>query len=252
MKKFFPIMMSRPEKGSGFAVYVWIIFIFVLLPTWTVTFMTGFWNDAYAMSWCEIVFNVANIFFIGFLYKNYFRESVFDAQIMWREIIKIVAICALIIVGLYFAVYEVLALYAPDWLVWFWEGMIPVSASDAYVLASSVVYGNPLFGTLCMVLVAPFITCGFFYASTFAPVCCNHPWLGYPLVALVLAVPKIGSGLLYLDGSVEMILYFAQLPVHLIACWAYQKTDNVWTPIVLHMVINLVGCALVLITGYLM
>lgn len=250
MKNLFPVMMDRPEKGASFAVYIWIFFCFVCTPTWIFTFMTGFLDDPWAMSWCEIIFNVINVFVIGFLYKNYFRESVFDAQINWRENARIVAICAVIILGLYFAVHQILSYFAPEELIWAMEGMLPVASSDTYVLASSVVYCNPLFGTLCMVLVAPFITCGFYYASTFAPVCCNYPWLAYPVTAVVLAIPRIAHANLYWNAADEAILYFAQLPIHMLACWSYQKTDNVWTPIALHMVINLAGSLLILITGY--
>ena len=34
-------------------------------------------------------------------------------------------------------------------------------------------------------------------------------------------------------GNAPFVLsgYLVQLPVHLLACWAYQKTDNVWTPL---------------------
>lgn len=250
MKKQFPIMLNSPPKGATFGVLVWMVFCFVLLPTWTVFFMYGLWDDLTAMSWCEIVFNGANIFIIGFLYKDYFGESVFEAKLMWREIARMVAVCAAVIVGLYLCIFEILSLFAPDWLVLMWEGMIPISVSDIYLTAGATVYGNPLFGSLCMVLVAPFITCGFFYASTFAPVCCNHPWLGYGAMALVLAIPRVGGALLYDNAAMPVALYFAQLPVHMISCWVYQKTDNVWAPIALHMLLNLIGCALILVTGY--
>jgi hypothetical protein len=132
------------------------------------------------------------------------------------------------------------------------SGMLPISTADTYCLASNVVYYNPVFGTLCMVLVAPFITCGFFYASVFSTVGYWHPLLAYPATALALALPRIASACLYWDPRGEMILYFAQLPIHMLACWAYQKTDNVWSPIILHILINLISSAMILVTGYAM
>jgi membrane protease YdiL (CAAX protease family) len=31
------------------------------------------------------------------------------------------------------------------------------------------------------------------------------------------------------------------LPIHLLACWSYQKTDNVWTPLISLALINLLA-----------
>lgn len=250
MKNLFPVMMDRPEKGASFGVIIWGVFCFLLLPSWVFFFMVGMWDDPVAMTWCEIVFNVANVFIIGFLYKNYFSDSTFMAKVNWQNIARIVAICVAIIFGVYFAVYHILSVFASQELLLTLLGMLPIAAADVYCLGSNVVYFNPLFGTLCMVLVAPFITCGFYYASTFAPICCSRPWLAYPVTAFVLALPRIASAMNYWDPTGEMILYFAQLPIHMLACWSYQKTDNVWTPIALHMVINLAGSLLILITGY--
>ena len=44
-----------------------------------------------------------------------------------------------------------------------------------------------------------------------------------------------------------MLLYFCQLPIHMLSCWAYQKTDTVWAPIVTHMMVNLAASVLIII-----
>lgn len=35
--------------------------------------------------------------------------------------------------------------------------------------------------------------------------------------------------------------YLVQLPIHLLMCWSYQKTDNVWTPLISLAVVNLLA-----------
>ena len=70
------------------------------------------------------------------------------------------------------------------------------------------------------------------------------------MTALVLALPRLANALTFWVPEEEMILYFAQLPIHMLACWAYQKTDNIWTPIVLHAVVNLFGCLFFLYHSY--
>ena len=86
-----------------------------------------------------------------------------------------------------------------------------------------------------------------FYATAFAPVGCRRPWLAYPVVALLIAFPRICNGMTCWNPTEELVLYLAQLPMHLLACWSYQKTDTVWAPIAVHAAANLIACGLCLL-----
>ena len=241
MQKLFPVMMDRPEKGSSFAALVYGIICFASFPFLILFFMQGLWDDPVIGSWCEIVYHGFNLFVIGSLYRNYLSDTLFDAQINWKKIAKTVAICAAIILGLHASLWR-LSMVGGDRLIYAVDGMLPTSEMDILWLSSAMVINNPLFGTLCMVFVTPFVISLIYYASAFAPICCERPWLAYPVTALVLALPRVANAMTFFDPGPQIDLYLIQLPVHMIACWAYQKTDNIWTPIVLHAVVNLFGC----------
>jgi len=109
--------------------------------------------------------------------------------------------------------------------------MFPVAPMAVMETSGFMVMNNPLFGTLCMTLLVPFSVCGMFYATGFAPACCRKPWLGYLCVTIVLLLPALFE--IAWRGRSEYLIpeYLIRMPVHLVACWSYQKTDNIWTPI---------------------
>lgn len=246
MQKIFPIMMDRPEKGSSFAAFFYGVVCFFSFPFLILLFMHELIGDPMVMSWFEIGYHLFNLFVMVSLYRSYLSDSVFDLQVNWKKIAETVGICAVIIFGLYFAILQLLPLFSSVEMTLLLEGMLPMSEMELFWLNSAVVYFYPLFGTLCMVLVTPVVMSCIYYASAFAPICCEHPWLAYPATALVLALPRIANAVTFWNPGDQVILYFAQLPIHMIACWAYQRTDNIWTPVVLHMVVNLASCLLFL------
>ena len=243
-------MTNRPEKGISFAAIIFGVLCFFSMPFILLLFAYELSDDGVVLSWFEIAYHIFNFVVIGSLYRSYLADSLFDAQLDWQEILKIVAICASVIVGGYFVLLQLLPLVPSDALGLVLEGILPMSEMELFLLNSSVVFFNPLFGTLCMVLVVPIVTSCIYYASTFAPICCNRPWLAYLLTALVLALPRIANASTFWAPDTQALLYFAQLPVHMVACWAYQKTDNIWTPVALHAVVNLIGSLLFLYFGY--
>ena len=250
MKKHFPLMMNSPEKGAGFAAVAYGLVCFFLAPYWILLFMHQMLQDAVVMSWWEIGYHVLNLIVVVSLYRQYLADCVFEAKLDWKRIAEIVAICAILIVGLYVALIQIFPLI-PGWEMYLAiANMLPTTEMDMFWTSGSVVMVNPLWGTLCMVLVTPFVTVLIYYASGFATFCRDHVWLAYLMVSLVTALPRIANAVTAWEPGTQMILYFARLPIHLLSCWAYQKTDNVWTPIALHMVVNLAVCTL-LLTGIL-
>ena len=58
-------------------------------------------------------------------------------------------------------------------------------------------------------------------------------------VAGITLIPPIVNILWRGDAAFVLIGYLVQLPIHLLACWSYQKTDNPWTPLITLVIINL-------------
>ena len=67
------------------------------------------------------------------------------------------------------------------------------------------------------------------------------PVLAYLSVVVITAIPFIIDILWRQDVELNIMMYVMQLPAHLIACWSYQKTDNIWTPIISLAIVNLLA-----------
>ena len=81
---------------------------------------------------------------------------------------------------------------------------------------------------------------GLFYTVGFAPMCCRKPWLGYLMVTVLLLLPPAFDILWRGNGEYVITVFLLQLPMHLIACWAYQMADSVWAPLVTLASFNLI------------
>ena len=66
------------------------------------------------------------------------------------------------------------------------------------------------------------------------------PWLGYLAVTILLMLPA-AFDILWRGGAALVIAtYILNLPMHLIACWSYQKADTVWAPLTVLSIFNLI------------
>jgi len=108
------------------------------------------------------------------------------------------------------------------------------------MLSMDVVYFSPLIGLTCMVLLVPIAISCMYYAPCFAPICANRPWLAYLLMALYLLLPRLINAFSFWYLVEEIPLYLVQLPIHMIACWSYQKADTIWAPICSLAIVNLI------------
>ena len=105
----------------------------------------------------------------------------------------------------------------------------------------SLIWLEPLLGPITLSVFAPMSICALFYCFGFAPVCYHKPWLAYLCIAVITLIPPVIN--ILWRGEADLVLsgYLVQLPIHLLMCWSYQKTDNVWTPLVSLMAVNLLA-----------
>jgi membrane protease YdiL (CAAX protease family) len=127
-------------------------------------------------------------------------------------------------------------------------GMLPLTEVDLFILPCDVVATYPLLGTLCMGFVTPITISCLLYGSVFAPICYKRPVLAYVAMAAYLAFPRFCNAATFWDPATEWTLYFTQLPLHMIACWSYQKADSIWAPVLTHMIVNFFSALLILLT----
>ena len=231
MKRFFPIMNDEPEKGMHFALLAYWIFAFWFVPFWIPLVADGYWDNHPVVSWFEILYHAINAVVVVLMLKQYLVDSFLNVQLDLRKFLLTVGPAALAALALAAAAYY----FFGPWVVNFF----PVSEMTIALTSGYMVEVNPIFGTVCHSLLVPFTVVGLFYVTGFATVCRRNRWLGYLVVTVALALP-CAFNILW-RGQTDYVIhtYLIQLPVHLLACWTYQKADTVWAPIATLAVFNL-------------
>ena len=240
MNKIFPPMYDRPKNISLYAFCAYWGFCFVLAPMYMPYIGAGLWETTKWIAWLEIVYHLLNALVVSALMVEYLKDSWFMLTLDFRKHLKLIGLT----VGLMAAVLvqQIIFLFLGGYTIQYCFNALPILeksvSQSSYVLATA----QPVFGTISMVVCSPIAVCGLFYALCFAPLCVKEkPVLAYLSVVVITAIPFIIDILWRQDVELNIILYLMQLPAHLIACWSYQKTDNIWTPIISLAIVNLLA-----------
>lgn len=239
--------LEAPEKQYVITGAIYSIACFFSLPFVFALFSGGLHDNVKALSWFEIVFHVLNFIVVVSLFREYLSDSLLNMQLNKEQVITFVAITAGLLLGIGLLWHFAYLFTGNELLVLAAFGTIPLSEMDILMLSCDVVYGAPLFGTICMVVLVPVITSCLYYAIGFAPFFNIRPWLGYLTLCFAVFFPRFCNIFSGWDTATELVLYAAQLPVHLISAWGYRKTNTLWTPIIAQMIANLAGCLLMII-----
>ncbi len=230
MNKIFPSMCSKPEKFQIIALIPCWLLVFVLLPQYMPLLGLGLWEEWETSVWLEIGYHVLNGLVMLALMFVYLKEEWFMVTTDVGYYLKHVALTVGLIVS----------------TVLLWTGILficgfkiehlleclPVAEMSVSHTPLFLVQLQPIFGTITLSVFAPISICALFYCLGFAPVCYRKPWLAYLCVAAITLIPSIVDILWRGEAAFVLTGYLVHLPIHLLACWSYQKTDNVWTPMI--------------------
>lgn len=247
MGKSFPTLLDRPETGNVISAVFYDVLAFFSLPFLLLLFLQGSWDNGKAVAGVELFYHLVNFIVAVCIFREYLTETFYDVQVGFKGLMKTVSVSS----GLIFLLAMVLhALFgfSDGNLMLTAYGALPLTEVDLFILPCDVVAIYPVLGTLCMVFLAPLAISCLYYGAVFAPICYTRPVLAYLVTAVFLVFPRYCNAATYWDPTQQMVLFATQLPVHLIACWSYQKADSIWAPILTHMIVNLVSCVLIILT----
>jgi hypothetical protein len=237
MDKLFPSMCSRPEKIKIFSLIPFWLLIFIFIPIYMPYLGMGLWEDAEMSSWLEIGYHAVNALAMFLLMGSYLKDEWFMVTTDVSHYLKHIGLT----LGLMLAAEAVLL--GLWYLVGFEIGIVLeclpvvemfVSQTPLFLLTT-----QPIFGTIAFTVFTPITVCSLFYCLGFAPVCYKKPWLAYLCIGVITFFPVIVNILWRDENYFSVAGYIAYLPIHLLACWSYQKTDNVCTPILSLAITNL-------------
>lgn len=232
----FPTMLDTPGMRIVPVIIYWF-FAFVGIPTFIPMLATGLWDDLSVTSWIELGAYLINCICVAALLREYLADGFFNLRLNPGEIFKTAGIA----LGLMLVFVVTASL--PGSMSGLFAGShmdsFPVTEVTIALTPGLLAEERPIFGILAMTVLSPISVCGLFYVVAFAPVCGRSRWLGYPVVALVILLPVLFNIAWRGQGDLVLPMYLLRLPVHLLACWSYQKTDCVWTPIISLAALNL-------------
>ena len=245
-----PVFLDCPDKQIYISALIYSVVSFFTFPFLLLLFSVHL-KDASVLVWYDLVYHAINFGVVLKLFREYLASAfdLFGAR--KKEIFAVVkpaVIAMLAVIGLWYLLARLtgLELFATALF-----GSLPLSEMDIFLLSADIPYLNPIPGTIAMVLLSPLICSCLYYSVAFVPAYNVRPWLGYLLVALLLAFPRFCNASTHWDPATEMTLYFAQLPIHLIACWSYKKADSVFAPILVLTIVNLLACGRIIILALL-
>ena len=241
MKKILPDMYDRPETMMVFGSLGFGFWCFFIFPTLMTLFCTGV-TSSLTLSWFEFGYHITNFLGVIWLFHSYLKESFFNVQINLKQFFSVTLVCAAVCF-VYAAAMSYFGLVSPDVTYQLIaQSSLPLMESGFYNTPVNFICLKPITGMICVTLLSPLTASCLFYATGFAPVCCSKPWLAYITVAVVTAIPHFWNVVSFWPIEEELPMYLVQLPIHLIACVAYQKTDTVWAPIAVLTISNILGC----------
>ena len=239
MNKIFPAMYSKPSTSKIIALIPCWVWVFVLFPMFMPFLGFGLWEQYELSVWLEISYHVANGIIALFIISDYLKDDWFMVTTDLRFYIKHIALTVGLVIIAEFVLLGPLTLFGFD-IMNMLESLPVVEMSVSHT-PLFLIELQPIIGAITLTVFAPISICALFYCFGFAPVCCRKPWLAYLCIAIITLIPPIID--ILWRGGAEFVLsgYLVQLPIHLLLCWSYQKTDNVWTPLISLMVINLLA-----------
>lgn len=239
MRELFPFMNDLPSTGSVLCLFLYWILAFCLIPLYMPLLCLGLWETSSFMSWAECIYHCINALTAIVALKEHLKDSFLTVQIDTKEIT--LTVLAAIMMMISYVLIAVVGVYLVGFDPFFLVDVFPISEFTVSMTPSLVVMENPIFGSICVSLIVPFAVCGLFYATGFAPLCCKNTWAGYIVVSLLLFLPVLFDIIWRGNTEIMILHYLLCLPIHLLACWSYQKTDCVWTPITALVIFNLLA-----------
>lgn len=240
-----PVYLDAPERSQiGIGLFYGFVAFFGV--PFFVYFLMADLKDPYLLTWFEAAYHIINLVIVISMFKEYLWDAL---GMFWADkksiflMIRVALILMLVYIGIVFFVDEMAELPHVDNFALL---ILPISETQILFFGMDMLYYNPLLGLLCAVILSPIIISCLFYSVSFVPVFNRWPWLGYVAVSVLVGFFQIRNNVTGWDISTEVILFVIQLPIHLIACWAYRRANNVCAPILTLALANLLACGRIL------
>lgn len=238
-------MLDKPDSqmvGAGLAN---ILTMFLMLPFFLLVIAMDVYGSESIQAWIEIGFHLLSCGLIAWAFRSHLSDSLRTARQDLKKFFTVTGVCLVLCIGMIIGYYHLFLSVRPatDAVQFGFYYTLPLTEKNLITYPLNMLLVNPIPTVLTMSVLTPVAISCLYYGCGFAPVCYHNAWLAYPAVALLIALPRLANCLTFRwINEMELTLYLTQLPLHFIACYSYQKTESIWAPIVIHSVVNLLGC----------
>lgn len=244
LKTLFPYMYDSPEKEQAISGFCYALVPFVLMPS-ILTLLVIDTSEPGPRMVLECIYLIANFFFLLSIFRTYLADSWLNVTVYPKKFWSVCIGAAALITAIYGGVTCAAFLNLFDKAGTAALGILPMEGLELLLLPGDFVLFGGIIAVVIAVVLGPVITACLYYATVFAPLCAaGHRIWAYLAVAAMTAAPRILTSLTFWGGWKEKELFLFQLPIHWIACWAYQKTDTIWAPIFIHAIANALSCGI--------
>lgn len=237
MTKLFPPMTNRLNPGYPFFIFAYWVVAFIFLPLLCPIIATAFGGTLTHRFWTECAYYICNAVVLFYIMREYLVDAFLEVRFNPKSILLTTAAAVgMMLLSIFFSTILLTLFFRSPMLI---IDVLPLVEMTVMVTPGRLVMEHPLIATIFLSTVVPFAVCGLFYAPGFSPICCKKPWLAYLVVSFVVLLPALFDVFWRGDAWFVLVAFAVRLPIHLLACWSYQKTDCIWTAIFSIGLINL-------------
>ena len=227
-KRAFRTPITRAEKIFGI-IYIFVHslllpqilgLVSVIAPRYGLEISENDLNLIYYM----VSFIIVLIFMFRFLRKSF--SDIFDG---FGRFLTTAALGCVIYYAAAAAVNGALALVMPDLINPSVESEIELTKLD---------YDKTL---VIAVLLAPLVEESIFRGALFGTIRPKSAFLAYAVTAVLFAVYHLWPYFIADFNWLDLLYLFQYIPVGLILAWCYERSGTIWTPMLVHALINLVA-----------
>lgn len=251
MPNAFPTMFSCPNgKQITLGGLYWVVYL-VFMPFLVNLFTVFAFSTLGSAAIGSILSLLIDFLIIGAIFREYLKECWLFAGIHRKDILKAIATASGIVLAAEFLIQAGILLFSEaqefmgglEWLLML--GLFPpfidmTGATFGSIIGAALGEFMGVFSILCNIFLPALTMSCMYYGVAFAPLAQKRPWLGYIAVLIIGFIVPFSY---YWQSGVWddcLFHYISRIPLYLCACWAYQKTDNIWAPIAVHGIVNLV------------
>ena len=238
VKRFFPKMVDRPETSTIAAGFACWFFAYFALSFIIALFSTDAGQELYGV-WMDIGYHVLNFALVSACFFPYLRDNFLTVQLHTKKFFKTVALGTVAVVAIKVLMFGFSQRSFSELFFGSAFGGLLTTEADLAYYSTALIGEQPIWGTLCVVFLTPMVTSCLLYACAFAPICTKRPWLAYVVMIVGFLFTRLMLIFCLWSKEQQIADFWVGLPVHLVACWTYQYTDTIWTPIAIHSISNL-------------